>query len=322
MSIATTSIEAPVARQSVEPHCSGRSHEYGWQPEALNTLTQSQALSIYRQTLFNREFDLQVAESLRTKTIEIPTYLAVGQEHIAATLAHVFPKPMIFAQHRAHPYYLSYGGNPVSLRDELLGLESGCAQGKGGSASIHDPAIPMFGHSGLMGDQVPIAVGAALASGRTTLAVTGDASVEEDYVFGAMGYAQAKQAPVLFVCEDNDFSILTPVATRRQWNMTDVARSLGMPAVDITDDPWLIAWHIGQLDTDLPAFMNIRTCRHLWHAGAGCDGPPEWNRLELFKSRLDELGWHTQCTQIEKEVQEQVLEIWQSTNPKRESTKA
>ena len=320
MSIATTPIETPVARQTVEPHCSGRSHEYGWHSEALNALTQSQVLSIYRQTMFNREFDLQVAEALRTKSIEIPTYLAVGQEHIAATLAHVFPKPMIFAQHRAHPYFLSYGGNPISLRDELLGLESGCAQGKGGSASIHDPAIPMFGHSGLMGDQVPIAVGAALASGRTTLAVTGDASVEEDYVFGAMGYAQAKQAPILFVCEDNDFSILTPVATRRQWNMTDVARSLGMPAIDITDDPWLIAWHIGKLDTDLPAFMNIRTCRHLWHAGAGCDGPPEWNRLEIIKSRMDELGWNTQRKGIEKEVQELVLEIWQDINPEEENT--
>jgi TPP-dependent pyruvate/acetoin dehydrogenase alpha subunit len=160
-------------------------------PEAIDALSHEQALNIYRQLVYNREFELQVAEALREKQITTPTYLAVGQEHIAPTLAHTFPKPMIFAQHRAHPYYLSFGGDPAALRDELLGLDSGCAQGKGGSASIHDPAIPMFGHSGLMGDQIPIAVGAAIASGRATLAVTGDASVEEDYVFGAMGYAQA-----------------------------------------------------------------------------------------------------------------------------------
>ena len=292
------------------PHSAGRAAEHGWVPEALNALTRRQALSIYRQTSFNREFELQVAEAMRAKTIQIPVYLGVGQEHIAATLAHVFPKPMIFAQHRAHSYYLSNGGQPEALRDELLGLDSGCAQGKGGSASIHDPNIPMFGHSGLMGDQIPIAVGAAIASGRTTLAVTGDASVEEDYVFGAMGYAQAKRAPVLFVCEDNDLSILTPVSTRRAWNMPDVAQGLGLPAVDIADDPWLIAHHVAQMDTNLPAFLNIRTCRHLWHAGAGCDGPPEWHRLELFQNRLMELGWENDRLEIDAEEKTRAADLW------------
>ena len=57
-----------------------------------------------------------------------------------------------------------------------------------GAASIHDPKIGMFGHSGLMGDQVPIAVGAALGSGKTVLTVVGDASGEEDYVYGAMDH--------------------------------------------------------------------------------------------------------------------------------------
>mgnify|MGYP001386743013 CR=1 FL=1 len=293
-------------------HAAGRDVDHGWVPEAIDALSHERALSIYRQSVFNREFELQVAAAVSNKKITTPTYLAVGQEHIAATLAHTFPKPMIFAQHRAHPYYLSFGGDPAALRDELLGLDSGCAQGKGGSASIHDPAIPMYGHSGLMGDQIPIAVGAAIASGRTTLAVAGDASVEEDYVFSAMGYAQAKQAPVLFVCEDNDLSILTPVATRRQWNMTDVVRSLGMYAVDIADDPWLIAHHVLQLDTNLPAFFNIRTCRHLWHAGAGCDGPPEWNRFKLIQVRLDDLGLGSQRREIEKESSQRAKNLWKT----------
>jgi TPP-dependent pyruvate/acetoin dehydrogenase alpha subunit len=309
MTLATLTPPAAAAPAST-PHAAGRDANHGWVPEAIDALSHEQALNIYRQLVYNREFELQVAEALREKQITTPTYLAVGQEHIAPTLAHTFPKPMIFAQHRAHPYYLSFGGDPAALRDELLGLDSGCAQGKGGSASIHDPAIPMFGHSGLMGDQIPIAVGAAIASGRATLAVTGDASVEEDYVFGAMGYAQAKRAPVLFVCEDNDLSILTPVSTRRPWNMADVARSLGMYAVDIADDPWLIAHHVSKMDTNLPAFLNIRTCRHLWHAGAGCDGPPEWNRFELIQARLDDLGLGSQRRKIEKESSQRAQNLW------------
>jgi hypothetical protein len=96
--------------------------------------------------------------------------------------------------------------------------------------------------------------------------------------------------PVLFVCEDNDLSILTPVATRRSWSPVDVARGVGLEAIDITDDPWLIAHHVLALGTRLPAFVNIRTVRVLWHAGTGQDGPPEWDRYQLVKDEMAALG--------------------------------
>jgi len=300
----------PTPSSATSPANTGRSASLGIFSGVSSSLSEAQTVAMYRQVCFNREFEFKVFEALKTKKISTPAYLSVGQEHIPASIAQVFPRPMIFAQHRAHSYFLSFGGKPESLRDELLGMESGCAQGKGGSASIHNPALPMFGHSGLMGDQIPIAVGAAMASGRPTLAITGDASVEEDYVFGAIGYAVTKQAPVLFVCEDNDLSILTPLATRRSWNMRNVAHSLGMPAEDITDDPWLIAHHVNRLKDHLPAYLNIRTCRHLWHAGAGCDGPPEWDRYELIRQCLDELNIKIRRQALEEEAAQSVDKIW------------
>ena len=187
----------------------------------------------------------------------------------------------------------------------------------GGSASIHDPRIGMFGHSGLMGDQVPVAVGAALGSGRRVLTVMGDASGEEDYVYGAMGYAATKRLPVLFVCEDNDLSILTHVATRRSWNLADVARAVGMAAVDIPDDPWLIAHHVERVLPALPAFLNIRTCRNLWHAGTGRDGEPEWNRFGLIKATLEGLGLSTEAGQIDEEAWQRAARIWDERLPRR-----
>ena len=198
-----------------------------------------------------------------------------------------------------------------ALIDELLHRETGCARGMGGSASIHDPSIGMFGHSGLMGDQVPIAVGAALGSGKRSLTVVGDASSEEDYVYGAMGFAATKKLPVLFLCEDNGLSILTPVKTRRSWSIVDVAESLGLHAVNITDDPWLIAHHVEDCLDNLPAFLNIQTCRHRWHAGTGVDGIPEWNRFELFKKELVTLGLGDEAREIEVRASNVVEEKWQ-----------
>ena len=241
----------------------GRGPDLGMIPGISAQFPKEQSLAIFRQTCLNRYFELETAKAYNAGMMKAPIYLSVGQEHIPAAMASVTKDFLIFAQHRGHSYYLSFGGNPLKLADELLHKDSGCAGGMGGSASLHDPSIGMYGHSGLMGDQVPIAVGAALGSGKRVLTMTGDASVEEDYVFGAMGYAVSKKLPVFFICEDNNLSILTEVQTRRTWNMTDVARSLGMQAADITDDPWLIAYYTQQSLHSLPAFLNIRTCRQL-----------------------------------------------------------
>ena len=268
-------------------------------------------LEMFRKTCWNRYFELETAKIYDSGVIKSPIYLSLGQEHIPAAISTVTTEFLIFAQHRAHSYYLSFGGDVKALVDELLHRKTGCARGMGGSASIHGQGIGMFGHSGLMGDQVPIAVGAALGSGKRTLTVLGDASAEEDYVCGALGYAATKKLPVLFVCEDNDLSILTHVRTRRCWNMWEVAKSFGLNAVDITDDPWLIAHTVESFLPRLPAFINVRTCRHRWHAGTGEDGAPEWNRFELFKQNLNDLGLGKQASQIEEEARQGITQIWQ-----------
>lgn len=293
-----------------------RSPDLGVMPGLAQRSPVAKSLEMFRKTCTNRAFEVEAARVFDTGVIRAPIYLSLGQEHIPAVIATVSKEFLIFAQHRAHSYYLSFGGDMRGLVDELLHRETGCARGMGGSASIHDPSIGMFGHSGLMGDQVPIAVGAALGSGKRVLAVMGDAAAEEDYVFGAMGFAVTKRLPVLFVCEDNDLSILTRVATRRSWSMVDVAESLGMAAVDIADDPWLIAYHVEALLPHLPAYVNIRTCRHRWHSGTGTDGPPEWNRFELFQAELCNLGLENQAREIEAEARRNVERAWQEPLPR------
>ena len=257
-----------------------RSPTLGLIPGLSEKFSKDFSLGMFEQTCKNRAFELAVAKAYDEGTIKCPLYLSLGQEHIPAAIAQVNKNFLIFAQHRAHSYYLSFDGDPKDLMEQI--------KGKQGSASIHIPGV-MYGHSGLMGDQIPIAVGMALGSGKRVLAVCGDASVEEDYVFGAMGIAVTKKLPVLFICEDNDLSILTPTHVRRSWSMVDVARSLGMYAEDITDDPWLIAHFVNVATDMLPAFINIRTCRHRHHNGTGNDGPPEWNRFAMIKEEMNKL---------------------------------
>jgi TPP-dependent pyruvate/acetoin dehydrogenase alpha subunit len=287
-----------------------RSVDFGTIPGVVSEFSREEVLSVFRRMCASRFFDFEVKRAYDEKHVKIPIYLSVGEEALSSALSVAYPKPAIFAQHRCHDLYLAYGADPAALVDELLGRETGCAKGMGGSASIHSPSIPMFGHSGLMGDQIPIAVGYALGKHERVLAVMGDASAEEDYVLGAMAYASHKKLPILFVCNDNGLSILTEVAVRRNWKMADVARSFGMEAVELADDPWSIMHYARALSGKLPAFMNIHTVRHLWHSGTGVDGEPEWNRFMIVKADLEKIGLKQEADAIEEEERRLAAELW------------
>ena len=252
-----------------------------------------------------RAFEVSTFNEVKNGNIKIPVYLSAGQETISASISvyceQIGIKPLIFGQHRGHSIYLSFGGNPTELIDELLGLETGCARGMGGSASIHCPEINMFGHDGLMGSNVPIGVGACFASKKPTIVFVGDAAAEEDYALAAYGWAATKNLPILFVIEDNNLSILTEKKVRRCWEISNVARSMGIESYDITDNPTDILIALDGYDFSKPRLMNIHTNRMFWHSGAGKDGDvidlleeeditEELNRFEkLWKSRLEKL---------------------------------
>lgn len=242
---------------------------------------------IFKKTSKNRNFEQSVFQYVKNKKIKLPTYLSAGQETISASLAQICKtkkiKPLIFGQHRCHSIYLSFGGSIDKLILELLGSRNGCSYGMGGSASIHSEKINMYGHDGHMGTQVPIATGACFESKKPTLVFMGDASAEEDYVLGALGWASTKKLPILFIVEDNNLSILTEKKIRRNWNMHEVAKSFKMKAFNINDDPREILKYQKFFFKE-PMLLNINTNRLFWHSGAGIDSDKIFDRYKsLFK---------------------------------------
>jgi pyruvate dehydrogenase E1 component alpha subunit len=231
-----------------------------------------------------RAFELSVYNQVKSGNIKTPVYLSAGQETIAASISvyceSLGIKPLIFGQHRCHSIYLSFGGDAEKLIDELLGLESGCTKGKGGSASIHCPEINMFGHDGLMGSNVPIGVGACFASKKPTVVFVGDAAAEEDYALAAYGWAATKNLPILFVIEDNNLSILTEKKVRRSWEIYKVSESMGIKSYNITDNPADILSALDDYSFTEPRLLNINTNRMFWHSGAGKDG----NVIDLLEN--------------------------------------
>ena len=265
-------------------------------------------LKTFEKASYCRHFEEQVIKNLKEKKITIPTYVSAGQEFIAATMATICEdlkiKPWIFGQHRCHSIYISFGGNIIKLIDELLGRESGCTGGMGGSASIGSKEINMFGHDGLMGSNGPIGVGACFATNKPTIVFLGDAAAEEDYVLGGLGWASTKNIPLITVVEDNNLSILTEKKVRRNWEMADVAKSFKMQGYNIKDDPMDILKN-SEIFFKKPCLLNINTNRIYWHAGSGKDADDTFDRYEIEKKIIGK-----EAIEIDKKIKEEVNRLW------------
>ena len=271
-------------------------------------------LDAFRTTCFIRSFELAVIDLIKAGRIKAPTYLCLGSEHVApavmTALGTTFcraPRPVdvgspsrvdqtnkswhVFAQHRCHGYYIACGGDPAALLRELMGRKDGCNGGMAGSASCSVPDR-MFGHSGLLGDQAPIAVGYAAATGRPTICVLGDGACEEDYVLGAIGHAVTTEAPVLFVVEDNELSVSTSKPKRRSWSIERVARGFGMGATRTSSHPECIKDSVKTFSKHLPALIEvpvIRACAHNSTRDQSHDLAPFY--FTRWLTELGEQGW-------------------------------
>ena len=270
-------------------------------------MTHEDLIEIFKKASLSRNFEEKVYELIKLKKFKMPIYLSAGQEFISATIAHVLKNlnPLLFAQHRAHSTYLSFGGDIGKLIDELLGRQTGCSYGMGGSASIQEQDINMFGHDGLMGSQVPIAVGACLSTGKDTISFMGDASAEEDYVMSSIAWAGFKKLPITFIVEDNNLSILTEKKARRNWEMDKFAKSVGLEAVNIQDDPIQIYEALNKTKT--PRLLNINTDRLFWHAGAGQDDYERVDRYDIIKNQLG-----TEGEEIDFKTKKYLKSTWES----------
>ena len=266
-------------------------------------------LEVFKRAALCRNFEQYVFNGIQNKLFKFPIYLSAGQEYIPATVAQVMNdkgiEPNIFIQHRGHSTYLSFNAPIESLIDELLGRKSGCANGMGGSASIQSKEKNIFGHDGLMGSHLPIAVGHCYSTQQPTIVFIGDAAVEEDYVLGALGWASTKKLPILFIVEDNNLSILTEKKMRRNWDIHNVAKSFNMHAVNIKDDPLEIQTALTNV-FEYPMLLNINTNRKFWHSGAGIDDP---NTFDRYKKEMSEIG--TEAINIDKFFKGKIDKIWQ-----------
>ncbi len=162
-----------------------------------------------------RRVEEAIALRYAEQEMRCPMHLCIGQEAIAAGVcAALAAEDRVFSNHRAHGHYLAKGGDLGAMLAELYGRATGCCGGRGGSMHLIDLAAGFMGSTPIVGGTVPLAVGSAWASSlrhdpNVTVVFFGDGCFEEGVVHESMNFAALHRLPVVFVCENNDFSVYT-----------------------------------------------------------------------------------------------------------------
>ncbi len=173
------------------------------------------------EVLRSRIAQLLINEAIREKTFRVPVHLAMGHEAIAVAVANVrAPRDQVLLSHRNIHYQLAFGASLKSLYDEYALLPSGLAGGQLGSMNLSNPAAGILYTSSVLGNNLPVAAGVALAeqskdSDAVTFVVTGDGAMEEGSFYETLLMLRSQNSRCIILVENNEWSLATQISERR-----------------------------------------------------------------------------------------------------------
>ena len=153
-----------------------------------------------------------------TRAAEVPglVHLSTGQEGVAAAVcSQLRDDDAVYSGHRAHGHAIAKGASLERMMAELMGRDSGLCRGLGGSMHVVDVEHGFMGATGVVGGNIPIALGSALAArlrGDDAIAVVffGDGAVQAGHFNETVNLASLWGLPLILVCENNGFAEFTP----------------------------------------------------------------------------------------------------------------
>jgi TPP-dependent pyruvate/acetoin dehydrogenase alpha subunit len=308
--------------------------------------TADELVGFYRSMLRIRRIEEEIERRYHQDQMKTPIHLVIGQEAAAVGCCEALQtSDLVYSSHRTHGAYLAKGGDLRKMLCEMHCRINGCAGSRGGSMHLIDKSIGMAGTSAIVGGAVPIATGAALAAklgGKDTVVVVflGDATTEEGVTAESLNFAVLKKLPVIFFCENNFYSVQSPLVTRQpQRDIRRWAQGHGIHATSADGVNVLAVHHAVDAAVararadDGPTFIEVPVYRFRAHGGAGDDSKTgyrdeaerkEWEAVDpihLFgeylsrTARLDQQTIDAMEGELENEIEEAFAFALASPNP-------
>lgn len=276
--------------------------------------TSQEMIALYRTMLRIRRVEETLADRYVEWQMRCPMHLCIGQEAIAAGVcAALRHDDVAYSNHRAHGHYLAKGGSLNAMIAELYGRATGCCGGRGGSMHLIDQRVGFMGATPIVGGTVPLAVGAAWAArlqgnDRLGVAFFGDGCFEEGVMHESLNFAALHRLPVLFVCENNNFSVYTPLSERqpaRPIHVVAQAHSWGTWHSDGNDVEAVLAVAREAVDRastgEGPQFLELDTYRWREHCGPNFDDELNYRTAhEIAAGKASDPVAHTRAKLLQR----------------------
>ena len=244
-----------------------------------------------------RAVEERIAEHYPEQAMRCPTHLSIGQEAVAAVTGMVLrDDDYAVSTHRGHAHYIGKGGNLRAMIAEIYGKVGGCARGRGGSMHLIDTSFGFMGTTAIVGNSIPIGVGLGLAcklegKGRVSCVFLGDSAVEEGVFYEAVNFAALKKLPVLFICENNLYSVYSPLKVRQPEGrrIFEMVNAMGVPSVESDGNDAVEAYQNIEKAVERvrngtgPEFVELATYRWREHCGPNYDNDLPYRAEEEFR---------------------------------------
>ncbi len=294
--------------------------------------------ALFRSMLRIRRIEEALADRYAEQEMRCPMHLCIGQEAIAVGVcAALSSHDVVFGNHRAHGHYLARGGNLNAMIAELYGRVTGCCGGRGGSMHLIDLGVGFMGATPIVGGTVPLAVGSAWAAAlmgepRVSVVFFGDGCFEEGVVHESLNFAALHKLPVVFVCENNEFSVYTRLTERQPDRpIYRVAEAHGVAAYagDGNDVETVLSFAQAAVararQGEGPQFIELKTYRWREHCGPSFDDDLNYRSkpeiedglkdcpIEKLLTRLKQgnVIASSEVSRFEAEIREEIKEAFQ-----------
>jgi TPP-dependent pyruvate/acetoin dehydrogenase alpha subunit len=253
-------------------------------------------INLYKNMLLIRMAEEAIAKNYSKAEMRCPTHLSIGQEAAATGVGLALrKKDLAVSTHRAHAHYLAKGGNLNKMIAEIYGKSSGCCKGRGGSMHLIDRSVGFEGSTAIVGNTIPIGVGLGLAlklekKDAISVVYCGDGSVEEGVFYESVNFAATKEIPVLFVCENNSYSVYSPLNVRqpKHRQIFKMVNSMGVESRWDDGNDVMKAHNSANIALEYvrkkskPFFLELETYRWREHCGPNYDNDIGYRTEEEF----------------------------------------
>ena len=251
----------------------------GIKAPAPTDFAKEQEFSAFREMLLIRRFEEKAGQLYGMGFIGGFCHLYIGQEAVVVGMQMALKEgDQIITGYRDHGHMLATGMDPRGVMAELTGRRGGYSKGKGGSMHMFSKEKNFYGGHGIVGAQVPLGTGLALANkyrGNDSVSLTyfGDGAANQGQVYESFNMASLWKLPVVYIIENNRYAMGTAVTrSSAQTNFAQRGLSFKIPGIQVDGMDVRAVKAAGDLAVDWcrsgngPIILEMQTYRYRGHS--------------------------------------------------------